>query len=208
MVTEKAVVKNLLFDLGGVIMDIERDRCVASLTALGMDNASELLGLYVQSGAFLELEEGKITASEFRNAMRERISTNVSDAQLDAAFNDFLIGIPTHRLKSLRKLKQQYKVFMLSNTNSIMFDSKIDKCFRAEGYTVDDYFDGIALSYKAKCAKPSPEIFNYTIAHLAINPAETVFFDDSQKNLDAAVPFGFQTHLVVPGTEFMDYFKK
>lgn len=207
MITENIPVKNLLFDLGGVIIDLKRDRCVAALTALGMVGAEEMLGLYVQSGAFLKLEEGLMSPEDFRNAMRERISVPVTDKQLDDALNEFLVGIPCHRLESLRLLKEKYNVYMLSNTNSIMFDSKIAELFRAEGCSVNDYFDGISLSYEAKCAKPDPRIFRYTIDLFGFNPTETIFFDDSQKNLDAAMPFGFRTHLVSPGTEFMDFFK-
>ena len=70
-----------------------------------------------------------------------------------------------------------------------------------------DYFDGMILSYEAKSIKPDAGIFEYTIKTLGINPEETIFFDDSQKNLDAAAKFGFGTALVAPGSEFNDIIK-
>ncbi len=200
-------IKNLVFDLGGVIMDLKRERCVEALEALGMKDAESMLGLYKQTGPFLELEEGKLSPAEFRDAMREKIDGDVTDGQLDNALNKFLVGIPLERLRALKKLRGKYKVFMLSNTNPIMFDSKIKECFRADGLEVDDYFDGLCLSYKAKCSKPDSRIYLNMVDKFGINPEETLFFDDSQKNLDAAEKIGFKTYLVEPGTEFIEAFK-
>ena len=205
--TSKKEIRNLLFDLGGVIMDIERERCVEALTRLGMDGADEMLGLYVQSGPFLKLEEGLISESEFCDEVRRRIpsgAADVSDAQITDALNAFLIGIPEHRLVELRMLRKDFGIYLLSNTNPIMYYSKIAECFRAEGKEMDDYFDGQVVSFKARCSKPSKAIFDYAVEHLGIKPEETLFLDDSQKNLDAAATLGFATALVPPGTEFID----
>ena len=202
-------IKNLLFDLGGVIMDINRDRCVKALSSLGMKGAEEMLGLYVQSGEFMQLEDGKLSPEEFRNAIRSRIYTGhaVSDEEIDSALNQFLLGIPVHRLESLRELRKKYRIYLLSNTNPIMFYSKIAESFRAEGFEMRDYFDGQVASFIAKCSKPGREIFQYAIKNLNIAPSETLFLDDSQKNLDTAQALGFDTALVAPGTEFADILK-
>lgn len=200
-------IKNLVFDLGGVIMDLKRERCVEALEALGMKDAESMLGLYKQTGPFLELEEGKLSAEEFRDAMRAKIDGIVSDEQLDDALNMFLVGIPVNRLHALKKLGEKYKVFMLSNTNPIMFDSKIKECFSIDGLEVNDYFDGLCLSYKAGYSKPDSHIYLYMVEKFGIKPEESIFFDDSQKNLDAAEKIGFKTYLVEPGTEFTEAFK-
>jgi Predicted hydrolase (HAD superfamily) len=83
----------------------------------------------------------------------------VTDAEIDAAFCKFLLGIPVHRLESLRALRERYHIYLLSNTNPIMYDSDIAMYFRAEGREMSDYFDGQVVSYEALCAKPDPEIF-------------------------------------------------
>ncbi len=205
--------KNLLFDLGGVIMDIRRERCVAALESLGMANAKDFLGDYVQAGPFLKIENGEITPAEFRDELRRHIPARsvdgsaVSDQELDWAFNQFLVGIPRHRLESLRKLKQDYKIYMLSNTNQIMFDSKIKEEFEQEGLTVNDYFDGIVTSFEVHASKPDARIFQAVIDRLGLKPEETLFFDDSERNLEAAREFGFETWLVEPSHEFMEYFE-
>lgn len=201
-------VRNLLFDLGGVIMDIRRENCVKALTDLGMKGADELLGLYRQSGPFLLLEEGKMSAPDFRNEIRRRAETPLTDTQIDAAFNAFLIGIPIERLHALESLKTSYRIYMLSNTNPIMFESKIRDEFAKDGKSLEDYFDGVCLSYEEHCAKPDSLIFERLTAKFGILPEETLFFDDSQANIDAAKQMNFRTWLVAPNAEFIDVFKK
>ncbi len=193
-------------------MDIDRDRCVRAFEALGMADADDFLGVYGQKGAFLALESGEIDADEFHSQVRPMIDReNVSDEEIDAAFNEFLIGIPVHRLESLRELRRDYKVYLLSNTNPIMVNGKIAEEFRKEGREMADYFDGIFTSYEAKCCKPGKAIFDYTEKVGGLNPSETLFFDDSQSNVDAARSYGFNSVLVRPGDEFttlLEEFKK
>lgn len=201
------MIKNLLFDLGGVIMDIRRLNCVASFERLGMKNADSFLGEYSQKGPFLQLEEGAISEEEFRTAVRALIDGEVSDEQIDSAFCDFLVGIPKYRLEQLRQLKKNYNIYMLSNTNSIMWRSRIAEDFRQEGLEREDYFDGIVTSFEAQSIKPDAKIFHTVVEKLGINPDETLFLDDSQKNLDAAAQLGFHTLLVTPGSEFFELLK-
>lgn len=198
------MIKNLLFDLGGVIMDIRRLNCVASFERLGMKDADSFLGEYSQKGPFLQLEEGAISEAEFRTAVRQFIDGEVTDEQIDSAFCDFLVGIPKYRLEQLRELKKQYGIYMLSNTNSIMWHSRIAEDFRQEGLEREDYFDGIVTSFEARSIKPDAKIFHTVVEKLGIKPEETLFLDDSQKNLDAAAELGFQTLLVTPGSEFFE----
>lgn len=198
------MVKNLLFDLGGVIMDIEKERCIDSFAKLGLPDAASFFGEYSQKGPFLKLEEGTMSVDEFHRAMRDEIPAEVSDADIDKAFCDFLIGIPEHRLASLRELRRDHKIYLLSNTNPIMWDSKIKTEFEKEGRVREDYFDGMVTSFEAKSLKPEAKIFEYAIEKLGIVPEETLFLDDSQRNLDAAASLGFKTLLVSPGNEFME----
>lgn len=198
------MIKNLLFDLGGVIMDIRRENCEEAFRQLGMADIDEYLGDYGQKGPFAALEEGKISEEEFRAEVRKHIAREVSDEEIDRAFNRFLTGIPVRRLEELRKLRGKYKLYMLSNTNSIMWRQDIAEAFRQEGLTVDDYFDGIVTSFEAKCCKPAPGIFNRVVEKFGIRPEETVFFDDSKANVEAAAKLGFATRHVAPGLEFYE----
>lgn len=201
------MIKNLLFDLGGVIMDIRKDNCVQALARLGVENPGQYLGDYGQKGPFGELEEGMITPDEFRAFIRSKISGEVTDRQIDDAFCEFLIGIPARRLRQLQELRKRYGIYLLSNTNQIMWDSRIARDFTVDGKQREDYFDGMVTSFEAKALKPAPRIFEHAISRLGIDPAQTLFLDDSADNLKGAEALGFHTALVSPGCEFIDILK-
>lgn len=194
----------LLFDLGGVIMDIERDNCVASMRRLGMEHPEVFLGDYGQKGPFLLLEKGEITPEEFRGRLRPYLREGVTDAEIDAAFNDFLVGIPVERLRQLESLHRDHRIYMLSNTNKIMWDSKIAEEFRKDGHDRDYYFDGCVASFAVRSYKPDCKIFREVLDRFSLEAGDVIFFDDSRANCEAAEKLGFRSVWVAPGSEFHD----
>ncbi len=197
------MIRNILFDLGGVIMDIDKNRCVKAFQNLGFAEIGEFLGDYAQKGPFADLESGRIDAAEFRRLIRPHLPEGTTDLAIDRALCEFLIGIPERRLVALRELRRQgLGVYMLSNTNPIMWNSKIGEEFGREGLRREDYFDGIVTSFEARSMKPVPEIFNYAAEQLGITPAETLFLDDGEANVRAAEALGWNAALVRPGVEF------
>lgn len=186
-------------------MDIKRDNCVAAFRRLGMKDADSFLGEYAQSGVFASVENGSLSAEGFRDAVRDIIGNSaLTDTEINDAFSVFLIGIPLKRLEALRVLHNRYGIYMLSNTNPIMWNGFIREAFEQEGLTREDYFDGIVTSFEAKVMKPEPGIFEYTCRHLHILPSETLFLDDSEANCEAARSLGWHAACVTPGTEFTD----
>lgn len=198
------MIRNLLFDLGGVIMNIDRMRCVKAFKELGMDNIETFLGDYGQKGAFGALEQGLVTPEQWRADVRANIPHPVTDDQIDNAFNQFLLDIPERRLQALRKLHRHYRLYLLSNTNEVMWNSKISEEFTKEGLTVNDYFDGITTSFEVKAMKPDHVIFESVISQYGINPEETIFFDDSLANCKSAGELGFNYLHVTDGKEFFE----
>ena len=198
------MVRNLMFDLGGVIMDICRLNCVAAFDALGMKDADSFFGEYCQSGPFLRLEAGEISPDVFRFEMRKLITATVTDQELDTALNRFLTGIPLRRLHDLENLRHRYHIYLLSNTNPIMWNSRIAEQFQQDGHDIEYYFDGTLTSFEAGVNKPDSRIFKTAASKFGITPEDTVFLDDSRNNLDAAKALGFKTLLVPPGSEFME----
>lgn len=199
------MIKNLMFDLGCVIMNIRREDCVQAFKRLGMKNPDEFLGEYSQSGPFAAIENGSSTPEKFRDDVRAIIGdASIADADIDHAFGEFLKGIPAYRLEALRKLKKNFNLYLLSNTNPIMWADGIARNFAQEGKDVNFYFDGIERSYKAGCMKPDARIFRDAEQRFGIRPEETIFLDDSQANCDAAAALGFKTICVHPGSEFME----
>lgn len=198
-------IKNLLFDLGGVIMNIDRMQCVEAFKEAGMLHPEELLGDYGQKGPFLALERGEITPAEFRSEIRRYFVREVSDDAIDTAFCRFLTGIPVERLHALEELRGQgFRTYLLSNTNALMWEKYILPDFRKDGHDINYYFDGIITSFEVKAYKPEKQIFQAAIDILGIDPAETLFFDDSQANLNGAALLGFKTALVTDENGFMN----
>ena len=194
----------IIFDLGGVIINLRKQDCIDAFRALGYASVDKMLSEYRQDGEFLALEEGRVSPEEWRAIIRKNIAKPVTDQQIDDAFNAFLVDIPIEKLRMLRALKSRYRIAMLSNTNKVMFESKIPELFKIEGLTIEDYFDDFFLSYKMGMSKPSPEIFIKVAEGLGIEPCEALFIDDSQANVDAASKLGFQTLCVEPYTDFSD----
>lgn len=194
----------IIFDLGGVLINLNRQNCLKAFRELNYDSIDMMLGEYRQKGVLLALEEGRISPEEWRESIRRCVSVPVTDKQIDDAFNAFLVDIPVEKLRMLRRLKEKYRVVMLSNTNKVMFESKIPELFKIDGLKMEDYFDKFFLSYEMGMSKPSPEIFIRVAKELGIEPQEALFIDDSLANIETASKLGFQTMHVEPYTDFSD----
>lgn len=186
-------IKNIIFDLGGVVIDLDRSQAIHALENIGIKDASSLLGEYAQKGPFLMLETGELTDSEIYDMLLPLCKKDTRATDIRDAFEEFLLDLPVTRLQTIRDLRDKgYKVFVLSNTNPIMYNHWIDNAFRAEGKSINDYFDGIVVSYQEKTCKPDPEIFKRVTNRYNLNPAETLMLDDSEANCKAAESIGLR----------------
>lgn len=199
-------IKNILFDMGGVLINLDRMEAVRAFEALGFADINNYLGDYGQQGAFLALEEGSISVEQFYDRIRTHIPA-ATDEQIADAFMQFLRGLPVSKLEMLRKLKAKgYRLMLLSNTNPVMYPRICETYFRQEGLTINDYFDDIFLSYELGAIKPDAKIFRMVIERSGVMADETLFIDDSQANLDASVRFGFETYLAPQNQDFSAIF--
>lgn len=186
-------IKNIIFDLGGVVIDIRRDNAVGALHSLGVTNADSLLGDYEQKGPFLMLEKGDMTSAEFFDTILPLCAPGTTNTSIKNAFEEFLLGIPEERLDAISALRKAgFKVFVLSNTNPIMYNDWIADRFRQQGKTINDYFDGIVVSFQEHTCKPDPVIFSNLVERYGLNPAETLMLDDSEANCRAAESIGLK----------------
>lgn len=193
------MIKNIIFDLGGVIIDLDRRMAVDALDRLGIKDASALLGEYEQKGPFLMLEKGDITSSELYDILLPHCKEGTTCSDIRDAFEEFLRDLPVERLRMIDKLREKgYKVYVLSNTNPIMYNHWIDNAFRNDGKSVNDYFDGIVTSYQEKMCKPTPELFQRVVDRYGLNPSETLMLDDSEANVQSARSIGLQAKRVMP----------
>jgi len=189
-------VKNLLFDFGGVIVSIEKQKAVDRFKEIGVSRIEEFLGEFRQGGIFLDYEEGKLTDEEFYAALR-KISDreDMTAEEIDSAWRAFITDIPKYKLDLLKELRSKYNLYLLSNTNPSIMGWADSTDFTFEGLPISAYFDKSYMSYKIGCAKPDKEIFDYIIKDSGLIPSETLFFDDGKANIEAARELGFQVHL-------------
>ena len=194
-------ITTLIFDLGGVLCDLDIDRCILNFKQLGLENFEHYLNNFGQSGFFMQLEKGLITAAEFRNEVRTLTSKPLTDEQINEAWNSFLVGIPTKKLDLIIELRKKFRVVLLSNTNIIHFPDTVARFFNFNGMSTSDYFDKCYLSYEMKMAKPDEEIFNALLEAEQVSANECLFLDDGQKNIEQAAKSGIQTYLVKAGED-------
>ncbi|WP_029903871.1 HAD family phosphatase [Prevotella sp. 10(H)] len=189
-------IKNILFDLGGVIISLDKQKALDRFTEIGFPNIHEYLGEFRQKGIFLDYEEGKIDRENFLKEFRKMSNNqNITAEQIDYAWLGFLDHIPEYKFQLLKELRKKYKVYLLSNTNPSIMGWAMTHEFSPEGIPIQDYFDKCYLSYEIGCAKPDREIFDFIIQDSAMQPAETLFFDDGKANIEIADKIGFQTYL-------------
>lgn len=201
------MIKNIIFDLGGVVIDLDRRDAIDALAGLGIKDASALLGVYSQKGPFLLLETGEISESEIYDMLLPYCDKETRCTDIRDAFEEFLKGIPVERLRMIRNLRDKgYKVFVLSNTNPLMYNHWIDNAFRQEGKSINDYFDGIVVSFQERICKPDPQIFKNLVERYHLEPEETLMLDDSEANCKSAESIGLQSVCVKPdgNTSFME----
>lgn len=190
----KDIVRNLLVDFGGVLIGLDRPRCISSFEKLGIRDVNKMIELYFQEGVFGKHEKGLISDEEFRNVLRSGSPVQLSDEQIDNAWCSFLTSIPQYKLDFLKKEKANRKIFLLSNTNNIHWQYTEKHIFNREGYRTDDLFDKVYLSYKLKMVKPDEEIFDFVLKDAGIKAEETLFIDDSEANCRAASQLGILTY--------------
>lgn len=199
-------IKNLLIDLGGVLVNLNRERCVEQFRRLGFERIEELLDVSQPDSLIMRLETGRISPAHCRDELRRAASRPVSDADLDAAWNSFLADLPTAKLELLLRLRHHYAVYLLSNTNEIHWQWTCRELFPYKGFGVADYFQKAYLSYELGLAKPDPAIFRAVLEDARLRPEETLFLDDSAANCAAARTLGIATYTATPGEDWSHLF--
>lgn len=189
------MIKNVVFDLGGVIIHLNRDRSVRRFEKIGVSDAEELIDPYEQKGIFLELENGKINLAEFNDKIREHAGKDIADEDIRQAWLGFIVEVPEEKLDYIAELRKDYNMYLLSNTNPAVQSWAQSSAFSKAGKPLNDYFDKMYLSYEMGVTKPDPSIFEQMVADSGMNPAETLFVDDGEANIVVAQRMGFHTYM-------------
>lgn len=194
--------RNIIFDWGGVLIDLNTEGCMRAFEQLGADVKHLLTGTN-ELGVFSAYESGTLDTPGFHEAIRQMIGPPVSDEEIDKAWNTQLKSIPEEKLELLLRLKARYNLYLLSNTNELHWRCGI-RSFQYKGHEVQDYFKQIFLSYKMHLAKPNPQIFLTALKEARLKAEETLFVDDAPANCEAAASVGIRTFHYVPGDELSE----
>ena len=188
------MIKNIVFDLGGVIMTIDQSQAVRRFKELGLEDAEQRLEPYTQSGIFGDLEEGRITAEDFRRELSVMVGKELTFEQCRYGWRGYCKEVPAGNLETLRRLRAEgYRLILLSNTNPFMMSWALSDEFDGNGHSLGSYFDSMYLSYKLRMMKPSQKIFNHILEKEDIVPEETLFVDDGPRNTAMASNLGINT---------------
>jgi len=211
------MIKNLIFDYGGVILALEHELMAAAFARLGIPDMLSRVSLAAQSHLFDNFDTGALTPEEFRETIRElanQATTReetpdttraLSDAEIDDAWNAMLIGIPPENLELLLQAQGRYRTFLLSNTNNIhlhWISQHLKRTFDID--SIAPYFEQVWYSNELGMRKPNCDIFEYALTTAGLDPGETLFMDDNPQNIAAAADLGIRTRLVAKGEPLKD----
>ncbi len=194
--------KNIIFDLGNVVVDINLNNCMEAFRKLGYKGEGNFLNTYKQTGIFGDLEIGKIGREEFTTNLRKLLNPEVTDQEIIAAWNAIILDYKAERIEAILELKKTYNLFLLSNTNEI----HIDYCGNNVPIagSLNNLFHKTYYSHEMGKCKPNKDIFEELLTDAGIKAHETVFFDDSPANVAAAKELGIDSYVVEYPDQWME----
>lgn len=197
-------IKNIIFDLGGVILNLSVDSTLRKISELSGHPVDSVIETYHSRPEFLAYEKGLITNEEFRKALKDIFGLTSLDTELDVCWNAMLGDIPRERIELLRELRAKYRTYLLSNTNAIHLDHFTGMVQKAHGLeSLDPLFHKAYYSHLMKMRKPDPGIYEYVLNENGLKANETLFLDDNLANLKGAASVGIQTfHVTHPDIIF------
>jgi len=190
--------KNIIFDYGNVIFEIDFKRTQTALSNLGISDIESFFAHKGHNSLFDDFEVAGVSAEDFRNGIRIAANNkNLTDAQIDEAWNSLLIGVSKGNHDVLLAVKQKYRTFLLSNNNQIHYDwivKYLQKEFGINNY--DHLFEKAYFSQLMRLRKPNVNIFEQVLKENDLDPSETLFIDDSPQHIAGAKKAGLHTLLM------------
>jgi glucose-1-phosphatase len=200
-------IKNIIFDLGGVLLNINPLLSLLELEKVSGITKEELIVKLASEQIFEKFDTGSLNPAQFRSTLCQILNKNVNDSEMDRIWNKLLLDFPPPRVEMLQQIRKNYRVFLLSNTNSIHFDHYTREFHEKYEIPMISLFERLFLSYEIGIHKPDAGIYNYVLQHADINASESVFFDDSIANVEAAVLQGIEGIQIANGRDVTSYFE-
>lgn len=189
----------IIFDLGGVIINLDYNLTTSAFQDLGMKNFHEAYSQLSQNSLFDDFETGKISSQHFINKLLPLLPVGTSANQVVSAWNAMILNVPEKKVELLKKLKNSHRLFLLSNTNDIHMVKVLREWKKVSETSMEDIFETIFLSHEMGLRKPNPDIFKEVCKQGGLDPNRTLFIDDSPQHIIGAQSLGIQTiHLTNP----------
>jgi len=198
------MIKNLIFDMGGVIVDVHLEEAVRQFKAIGVIDAEQQIDSNNHKGFFLDFENGDIDTETFCRLLSDHAGKTIPEKEIVKAWKSIISKPLQFKLDYILELRKQYKVFLLSNNNPILIGWARTTDFSDAGLPITHYFDKLYISYEMKCTKPGHLIFEKMIQDSSIIPAESLFIEDGIRNINAAKELGFQVLQVANGEDWRE----
>ena len=186
-------IKNILFDLGGVLFHIDYQITINNFLKIGVNDIKQNFSQFKQNSIFDNLETGAITPENFINSIKKKYP-KISSEKIIHAWNSMLIGLPKENLELLKKLSKKYRLFLLSNANYIHID-EVNKKIKSKYNlnSIDVYFEKAYYSHIIGKRKPDEETFRWVINDANILAEETLFIEDTIQHIEGAKKANLKT---------------
>lgn len=195
------MIKAIIFDMGGVLVDLDIEDCKKAFKErLGYYDIDEIIDACHQKGIYGDLEEGILSADDFRSIVLAGSRPDAVAEDVDEAMSHILVGIEPYKAEMLKRLSEKYELYMLSNNNPICVRYS-RKMFEDAGIPLENIFRKCYFSYEMKALKPSETFYRNVVSDIALPAEQMLFIDDSMKNVEGSVAAGLPAVFYQPGTD-------
>jgi len=185
----------IIFDLGGVLIQLNYEKTVEAFTAIGVDDFQAMYSQAEQTAIFDNYETGKISTQQFVNSLKNYLPVSVTPNQIVAAWNAMILEFTSENLLFIEQLSKSHRLYLLSNTNDIHFQKVERMLAKVSSKKLGDYFEKMYLSQEIGMRKPNSDVFQYVCHDASLNPAKTLFIDDTEQHILGAQSIGLNTYL-------------
>ena len=200
-------IRNLIFDFGGVLIDIDYNATKQAFVELGIDDKQASYSQSEQSALFDDYEIGKISTQQFVNGLLDHLPSGTSPNAVVTAWNAMIQEVPEYTISLLKALKTKgYRMFMLSNTNALHIEIALRRWEKTSEQMPKDFFEKVYLSHEMGIRKPNPEIFRRVCEEQKLKPEETLFIDDSIQHIEGAEKAGLKTFFLHKNASLQELF--
>ena len=187
-------IEAIIFDFGGVLINLDYERTIKAFKSLGIENFHQLYSQATQENLFDDIETGAIRSAEFISGIMKYLPNDTSTEQVIEAWNAMILDVPHSTIDLLQSIQDKYRIFLLSNTNEIHLPYALEKWYETTDTRFEKYFEKTYLSYEMGMRKPNKEIFEFVCNENSLDPRRTLFIDDSVQHLEGAKQVNLQTH--------------